>query len=128
MDGRTALEQITRGLQAAGKIRRMIEATPANDRDSSVRPDRLSMIYGTLEAIVQYFPASSKDPFAEALNRSGRYCKTYHDIKHHFRSLGSREKENRDIIETLRVISPVLPTPQKAAAKKVTQILEILKS
>lgn len=125
MDGKI-LNQVAKGIQAAERVRGALNAGEASRSRQLAGQERISMLTGTLSAVAEFYPGSSGRQFAEALEKSSIYCGQYRAAKNHFRGMRSGEKGSVDILQTIRVLAPILGSQRSATINKVLMLAEML--
>lgn len=126
MIDRKMLNQISRGIQAAEHVRNVYDTSIRSSSNAVVVQDRVSLLAETLSAVAEYYPGPAGSRLTEALERSNKYCRNYRDVKNHFRSVKSGDADSRDIIKTLKVLSPVLGNRSSTLIDKVLLLIEAL--
>ncbi|NLD45721.1 MAG: hypothetical protein GX660_00785 [Clostridiaceae bacterium] len=129
MNNYKKLDYITRGINAANGIRSIKNSTKTETRDTSDKPDTLSMLSQMLDVIAQYYPDDRNQELGDRLHKSTIYGETYRSLKQHVRTLKSSDRMERDdLIKTLKIIKPVVDTRKKQFIEKLVKIHEILNS
>ena len=126
MEEKISLENITKLLLAADKIRNLRKEGLREGDDVSVKPDKLSMLRETLQIVSEYVPETRKRSFGHALKSSNHYCGNYCDLKRHFREMKGQKLEFNHVLKTMKAIMPMLENNHRASLGKAVSVLEAL--
>lgn len=127
MEKGLTLEKITKGLVAAEKIRDMLGKNLREEGEAAVKQDNLATVHDTFELLSEFVPAMRGGAFADALQQSSSYSKTYREIKRHVRETGRSKADLSKVAKSIRLVAPVLGNRQKLYFDKIIKIMDILK-
>jgi hypothetical protein len=128
MNSNLSIEKITKGLQAAERIKQLFNSKLREDAESSVKPDSLSVLRDTLQTVMEFWPDIRGGSFNRALQQSNKYSSAYREIKSHLKTVRGKKPDMNHIMNTFKVILPVLDNRQKVPFDKIIKILQILNS
>lgn len=125
------IEDITNGLLTLQKIKRLYHPearTEGEEASENVHPDKLSLTQEILSAITNFIPQTRGASYSTAFSQGQRYSSAYRELKHHIRSMNRSTPDHTQIIEGLKLVTPILGNRQKLYVDKVVKIVEILQS
>jgi hypothetical protein len=126
MDNKLSLEKITKGLQTAERIKQLFNSKLREDSVSSVKPDSLSVLRDTLQTITEFWPDIRGGSFNRALQQSNKYSGAYREIKSHLKNVRGQKFDINQLMNTFKVIMPVLDNRQKVPFDKIMKIIQVL--
>lgn len=125
------IESITNGLVTLQKIRQLYkpESRAGSDEESGyIQPDRLSLIQDILSTVTNFIPQTRGVSYSNAFNQGNRYSSAYRELKHQIRSMNRNSIDQHQILQTLKLITPILDNKQKVYMDKFIKISDILQS
>lgn len=131
MENRLSVENISNGLITLQKLKQLYK--PVNRQEDSenlspVQPDRLSLLQETLTAITDFLPKTRGSSFGEAFKQGSRFSSAYRGIKQHVRDMNGNRMDSAQILESLKLVAPILNNKQRLYMDKVVKIFDILQS
>lgn len=127
MDRKRTLESLSKGLNAAKKLIELKNASLHVD-NSEVKPSQIETFYQMLDTVASYSPPKYKKVLNQSITISNNYRNTYRNLRHHMNSRTNRRPSPRELINTLEIVKPILPTNQKVMIEKIEQIYKIIYS
>lgn len=128
MDKTTKLQNITNSINAAARIQKAYKSSMRTGSNTSVMPNRMSVLCEILSTIAESFPTPNRTAMTEAIHKSSQYHDTYRNLKNHILNLKDKRMDRDGFINTLQVLFPLLNASQAANVGKMLKIHEILKS
>ncbi len=128
------VENITNGLIAIQRIKQLYKqdennnSSASEERENTIRPDRLSLLEDTLNSIYNFLPDERSSTFNIAFNEGKRYSGAYRDMKQHVRSVDWSNIKLDNIYDGFKIALPMLNTKQKLNLSKVIQVIDVIKS
>lgn len=126
MEKGLTLENITKGLIAAEKIRDMFGKNLREEDGVAVKQDRLAAVHDTFELLSEFLPAMRGGAFTDALQKSSSYSRAYREIKRHVRETGQSKADFAKVVKSIKLVAPVLGNHQRMYADKIAKIIDIL--
>ncbi|HEY9060088.1 MAG TPA: hypothetical protein VIO64_06250 [Pseudobacteroides sp.] len=125
---RKSLENLSNGLNAAKKILDLKNASLHVDLNSRVKPNQIDTIYQMLDTVASYSPPKYRRVLNRSIAISNNYRSTYRKLKQHANSNRNKTPETGEILKTLEIVKPILPTNQRMMIEKIQQIYKIIYS
>jgi hypothetical protein len=124
---RKSLENLSHGLSAAKKILDLKNASLQVD-NSEVKPSQIDTFYQMLDTVASYSPPKYKRVLNRSAEISNNYRSTYKNLKQHINNNDNRIPNAREILKTLEIVKPILPTNHRMMIEKIQQIYKIIYS
>jgi hypothetical protein len=128
MAGKLTLEQLTKGFQAAEKMKQIYSLKDREDSKVLVLNGSLTVLKEALQIIAEYFPNARGGSFHYALKKSTQYSKAYKEIKQHLRDSHGRKTDINHVLKSLKVVIPVLDTKKRVYFEKILKIFDVINS
>lgn len=135
MESKLNIESITNGLLTLQRLKQLYDPAQrdgSGHKETTLQPDRLALLQGTLNAITDFVPAARGPSFSEAFRMGNHYSTAYRGIKQHFREMGrggkSGDFDAKQLLKTMKVVYPVLGNREKVYLEKVIKIFDVLGS
>ena len=126
MDRYETLEQLTKSLNAAGRIHRLLSSHLREEAGSYARPDLLAVANEILKVIAENSPGRKREALERAINEGNAYSNAYRDLRHHVSAIRSRRNDIRSWIKAFEALKPILGHEQRILIEKISKIYEIL--
>jgi len=125
------IEDITNGLLTLQKIKRLYDPearAESEEASGNVHPDKLTLAQEILSAITKFIPQTRGASYSTAFSQGQRYSSAYRELKHHIRSMSRSTPDHNQILQGLKLVTPILGNRQKLYVDKIVKIVEILQS
>jgi len=130
--GNLPIENITNGLLTLQKVRQLYQRqtrAEGEDTDDYVQPDRLSLMQEILSTVGNFIPQTRGASYSAAFSQGSRYSSTYRGLKQHIRGMNRNRQPDQDqILQTVKLLLPILDNRRKVTVDKILKIVDILQS
>ena len=131
MESRLSIENVTNGLLTLQKLKQLYK--PATRQEGSedlnnVHQDKLILLQDTLTAITDFIPQTRGSSFSEAFRLGSHYSSAYRRIKQHVRDMDGNRLDTLQVLNGLKLVTPILSNRQRLYMDKFVKIFDILQS
>jgi hypothetical protein len=127
MERNELLQQLANSINAAVKIKTLGSLLDKERSETAyVRPSEIHIICEMLKTIAAYSPERYKSNINNSIELSNHYFNTYKNLKNHLKSANSRKLNSVEIMQTLKLVKPVLPNRHKSVVEKIQNVYEII--
>lgn len=131
MEKKLNIENISNGLLVLQKLKQLYK--PENrleggEKQVHVQLDRLSLLQETLTSISDFLPVGRGGAYSEAFRQGNRYSGAYREIKRHVRKMDGNRLDTAQVVNSLKLVVPMLNNRQRVYMDKIVKIFDILQA
>lgn len=131
MENSLNIENITNGLVTLQKVKQLYnpEYRKRSGNDTGiVQPDRLSLLVEILSTVTNFIPMTRGGSYRSAFYQGNRYSNAYRELKKHIRSKSRASQDPVQLLQSLKLVTPLLDNKEKVYMDKIVRIVDILQS
>ena len=130
MGNRLSLDNITNMLLTLQKLKYLHEqkARSENKNPDYVEPDKLSLMQELLSIFTSILPQMRGPSYSTAFSCCNRYSNTYRELKRQIRGMSRSNFDSNNILEILKLVTPILESRQRLFMDKAVKIIDILQT
>lgn len=128
MANKRTIETLTKGFDAAERIRQATRSNLREDESLAVKPSNLYIANEIFEILKDYAPEPQKEVLTNALFKTREYSNSYRSLKQHLHGTRGRNIAAVDVVKALEMMKPMLKNNQNILIDKMSKIFNILQS